>query len=157
VPKSFRDLKKAELVAAAVAFATSEEGNAEAIRADLEENGVTWEMYAKAFKLEGYEEEEPVEKFELPAPVDIEQWPDEGGEEVVEQVIITAEQQPQLAPQEKYLIKMTRKNPYFEFEDKKFTQEKPYAIMPAQQAQRILESEEGFRQAYPAELQEFYN
>ena len=135
-PKSFKDLNKAELVAAAVAFGTETEGNVKVLREDLEENGVTWEQYMAMFHPEKKAEKEP-EKFELPEPADVNDWPDEEVDTVSE--IITQEAVPMLTPQQKYLIKMTRQNPYFEFEDKKFTQENPYAIMNADQAQRILE------------------
>lgn len=154
-PKSFNDLNKEQLVAAALAFGADESGTKDSIKADLTEMGVTWQMYLDAFYPD--KDKEPVaEESVLPEPTDIEDWPDadEGVNEVSE--IVTKEETPQLAPQDKYLIKMTRANPYFEFEDKKFTQDKPYAIMSAAQAQRILETEDGFRQAYPAELQEFY-
>lgn len=147
VPTSFRDLRKAELVDAARSFGTLEEGNAEEIRADLADAGVTWEMYKKAFGLESDTTVEAV----VEEPV----LEDEGVEEVTD--VVTADPNPVLARQDKYLIKMTRKNPYFEFGRYKFTQDKPYAIMNANDAQRILESEDGFRQAYPAELQEFYS
>lgn len=139
-PKSFRDLNKDELVKAAQYFGTEDEGNKEALVADLAENGVSWEQYAEAFLVE------------KPAPVD----------EVVEAPVkeepvkVEAARPTALTPQSSYLIKMDRKNPYFEFGNYKFTQDNPYVIMPADAAQAILTQEQGFRQATPAELQEFY-
>lgn len=154
-PTSFRDLKKAQLVEAATYFGTDDEGGVETLRAGLVENGVTWDMYVKAFKLEGHEDlPEPVERTFR--QVEIEDDPEEEVVKVTEEVV-TVEEKPVLAPQDKYLIKMTRKNPYFEFRHYRFTQEKPYAIMKADDAQAILESEKGFRQAFPAELREFYS
>lgn len=151
-PTAFKDLNKAQLEAA-VDYFGADRGSVKEMRASLVENGVEWNLYAEAFL--GPKREPDVEGFVLSEPTDIEDWPDtEGVEEVNE--VLTQVPVPQLAPQQKYLIKMTRKNPYFEFEDKKFTQERPYAIMDAAQAQRVLESEDGFRQAYPAELEEFY-
>lgn len=144
---SFNDLNKEQLVQAAAYFGTDDSGNVSNIKADLTENGVTWEMYVNAFLKEEEDETEPEDE--------VFEEDDEGVEEVAE--IVTQEPTVRLSPQEKYLVKMTRDNLYFEFEDKKFTQEKPYAIMSAEQAQRILQTEEGFRQAYPAELQEFYD
>lgn len=157
VPTSFKDLKKPELLKAAEYFGTDTEGNVDALLADLAESGVTFESYLAAF----YPDEKPTpepEKFEMPAPVDIEDWPDaeEGGEEVTE--IVTAAPAPELNVAEKYLIKFVGDNPYFEFGKYKFTTDKPYGIMPAKDAQKALVSEPTkFRQAYPAELEEFYS
>lgn len=155
VPKSFNDLLKPELVAAALAFGANEDGSAKEIKADLLELGVTWENYMEAF----YPEEpvlEKVEEFTMPPATDIEDWIDEEVNEVSE--VQTIDPRPQLAPQEKYLIKFKGENPYFERGRYKFSQAKPYAIMPADDAQAALTEEpEKFRQAFPAELQEFYS
>lgn len=158
VPKSFNDLKKEELVKAALAFGADETGNAAEIKADLASLGVTWKMYAQAFKLEGYEELPDDTEFEMPEPTDVEDWPDaEEGEEMTESPLVTAAPTPKLDAAEKYLIKFKGENPYFEFGKYKFTQENPYGIMPADDAQRALTQEpEKFRQAFPAELKEFY-
>lgn len=157
VPKSFKDLNKTELLAAAEFFGTDTEGNVQALRADLVDNGVTFEDYLQAFHPTAPVEAEP-EPFEMPEPVDVNDWPDEdeGGDTVND--VITAAPSPQLAAQEKYLIKFIGENPYFEFGKYKFTNEKPYGIMPATDAQRALvEEPTKFRQAYPAELEEFYS
>lgn len=158
-PKSFNDLNKDQLVAAALAFGADENGNKEEIKAELAEMGVTWTMYAKAFKLDGYEDTPDDDTtFEMPEPTDVEDWPDapEGGENVNN--LVTAAPVPQLQPAEKYLIKFIGENPYFEFRRYKFTQENPYGVMPAADAQDALTREpEKFRQAFPAELQEFYS
>ena len=153
-PKSFKDLNKPDLVAAAIAFGTEEEGTAVEIRTDLEDAGVTWDDYVKAFKLEGHENIPDPEEA-APLQVELLDDDDEGGEEIVNEVV-AAPAVPHLAVAQDYLIRMTRGNPYFEFEKYKFTQDNPYAIMPAAAAQRILETEDGFRQAFPAELQEYY-
>lgn len=156
-PKAFKDLKRPELIAAAQSFGTDDEGTNEAIRADLEEAGVTWEMYVKAFKLEGHEDIPDPEELAF-AQVDEENLidgDDEGVNEVSE--VITAAPTPTLAPADKYLIKFIGENPYFEFGKYKFTADKPYGIMPAADAQKALVQEPTkFRQAFPAELQEFY-
>lgn len=144
-PKSFRDLNKDELKAAALYFGTEDEGTKDALVADLAENGVTWEQYVDAFLAEKPEPSVPEtveefdEAFEAASPVKVE-----------------AARPTALTPQSSYLIKMDRKNPYFEFGTYKFTQDNPYVIMPADAAQAILTQEQGFRQATPAELQEFY-
>jgi hypothetical protein len=159
VPTSFNDLNKEQLVAAALAFGTDETGNKEAIKADLLESGVTFDQYLEMFHPgEKVTVTPEPETFELPEPTNIEDWPDadEGGDEEVSKPVTVAAT-PQLAPADKYLIKFIGENPYFEFGTYKFSQDKPYGIMPAQDAQKALVSEpDKFRQAYPAELQEFY-
>lgn len=158
-PKSFSDLKKDDLVSAARYFGTLEEGNTSEIKADLAEAGVTWKMYAQAFKLEGYEDAPDEDtSFEMPEPVDAEDWPDaEEGENVPTPALVTASAQPKLQAEKDYLIKFVGENPYFEFGKYKFTQEKPFGVMPAKDAQDALVKEpDKFRQAFPAELQEYY-
>ena len=71
----------------------------------------------------------------------------EGGVVVKPQVQVSAEP---------YLIKMVRENPYYEVGKYKFTESHPYALVDAADAERVLR-EEGFRQAFPSELEEFYN
>lgn len=157
-PKSFDDLNKDQLVAAALAFGADEKGTKAEIKTELEELGVTWKMYAEAFKLEGFDSlPNEVEKFEMPEPTDVEGWPDapEGGEEVED---VVTQEEPVLVPSQKYLIKFVGENPYFEFGTYKFTQEKPFGVMPAEDAQAALTKEPTkFRQAFPAELQEYYS
>lgn len=146
-PTSFNDLKKEELVTAAQHFGVDDEGNVKTLKASLAADGVTWEMYAKAFGLADVSE---VLSYE------VEETEGVKGNVENDSEVVTADPHPKLAVEDKYLIKMTRANPYFEFGKYKFTQEHPYAIMPANDAQAILETEEGFRQAFPAELQEYY-
>jgi hypothetical protein len=75
-------------------------------------------------------------------------------EETGEVRIITKE-----APKvtEKYLVKMTRANPLFQVGPYKFTKEHPYALVEGSDLRKLLDEEEGFRQAYPDEIDEFYN
>src|SRR6476646_3841656 len=152
-PKSFKDLKKEQLVAAAEYFGTESEGNVESLRADLADGGITWAMYHNVF----IDPDNPIAEAvtpDEPAKVDVEDWTDAQEGETV--TVTTAPAVPVLT-QEKYLIKMVRENPYFEFKKYKFTQEKPYALMDAKDAQEILSTERDFRQAFPDELQEFYS
>lgn len=112
----------------------------------LAEMGITYKLYAQAFKVplpDGYTDEDETLKEE---PV-TEQA--EGG-------LVLGDRNPALAPQAEYLIKMTRANPYFEVGKYKFTQANPYNIMDAASAQYVLQQEEGFRQAFPDELRDFY-
>lgn len=124
----------------------------------LAENGVTYALYAKEFNVplpEDYVEEEEEELNDL----DVEETPEDLGNSQP----ITVERGANLAPQQEYLIKMTRANPYFEVASVvnkgkvfRFTQEHPYAIMDPRTAQYVLERETGFRQAFPDELAEYY-
>lgn len=154
LPSSFKALKINELRAAADYFGADSFGDEEAIRAALDEDGITWAMYCKEFGLP-VTDEQADELDTLDFPEKVEDWEEKEEEDVSE--VATAEPTPTLASDTKYLIRMTRKNPYFEYKRYKFTQEKPYAIMSAEDAQEILENEDGFRQAYPKELQEFYS
>lgn len=155
-PTAFRDLSKDQLVAAANAFGTLDEGNKQELLADLEESGVTWKMYVKQFQLEGHEDIPDVEEV-APLQVDEVDLVDapEGVEDLSEPVTAAPVE---LAPADKYLIKFIGENPYFEFGKYKFTQDSPYGVMPASDAQKALVNEPTkFRQAFPAELQDFYN
>lgn len=57
---------------------------------------------------------------------------------------------------EPYLIKMERDNLVFETRGYRFTRENPYALVDPKDAEYILRVEDGFRQAFPSELEEFY-
>jgi hypothetical protein len=148
VPTSFKNLNKEELLAAAEFFGTETEGNVTVLKMDLEENGVTWESYAKAF-LEPKVEDVVAEDAVGEAVSELENIDEP------EYNIVTA--QPNIVMPEKYLVRMTRKNPYFEFKRYKFTADNPYAIMDPEDAKDLLEGEEGFRQAFPSELSDFYS
>lgn len=153
-PRAFRDLNKSQLVEAALYFGADETGTAAEIRAELTDTGVTWDQYEKAFGLNGKSLDDE-EEFSFPEPL-VEFDENEEEEEVTD--IVTKAAVPTLAPADKYLIKFVGQNPYFEFGPYKFTQERPYGIMPAVDAQNALVGEpDKFRQAYPAELQEYYS
>lgn len=57
----------------------------------------------------------------------------------------------------KYLIKMTRANPHFEIVGCTFTEQHPYALVDSDRAEYLLTRVEGFRQATPSELEDYYN
>ena len=59
--------------------------------------------------------------------------------------------------EEKILIKMLRENPLYEIGRYRWTQKHPYALVSIKDAERILIKEDGFRQATPGELQEYYS
>lgn len=57
----------------------------------------------------------------------------------------------------KILIKMVRANPLYEIGRYRWTTKHPYVLVNEKDADHILIKEEGFRQATPGELQEYYS
>lgn len=150
-PTSFKDLKPTELYRSAIedfALPVDEEDKNKktVLLAAFVEGGVTWEDYVAQ-----HPEVAPVED-ESPTNVVTTQSVAPAVEEPVR--IITAET-PQYNSGDKLLVKMERKNPLYEIMGYRFTQDNPYALVSPQAAEAILR-EDGFRQAFPSELQEFY-
>lgn len=57
----------------------------------------------------------------------------------------------------KLLIKMLRANPLYQIGKYRWTQKHPYQLVSEKDADRILITEDGFRQATPSELAEYYS
>lgn len=160
--KSFAELNKAELVAAAERYGSLTEGTNEVIRAGLLEDGITWEQYAKDF---GLVEEPEVNTQNVVKSEDV--APKNTGSsvgphlniesEVNNVTTVTTETNPLLPQGDMFLIKMVRDNPYFEYKHYKFTQENPYNVMNLSDAQSILTEEEGFSQATPLEAKSYFD
>lgn len=55
------------------------------------------------------------------------------------------------------LLKMNRLNPSFEAFGYKFTKTHPYQVMPQEDAQKIMDTYDGFVIATPDEVKSFYN
>jgi hypothetical protein len=55
------------------------------------------------------------------------------------------------------LVRMDKANPSYTVYGYTFTQEHPFVAMSEDEAQRIFDTEPGFRPATPREAQEFYN
>lgn len=170
LPKDFKDLKPTELYRAAIEdFALpveeDDKNKKTVLLAAFVEGGVTWADYVAqhpevAPVQEVVTNPNPVNQQSLSVdsavPLDPEnKWAEEVEEEEPEARIITAEL-PKYKPKDKLLIKMDRKNPLFEVRGHRFTQENPYALMSPEDADYVLRFEDGFRQALPSELQEFY-
>lgn len=161
-PTSFHNLGVAELRRSAVedfAVDIDPKDNKETVLAALEESGVTWKDYvAQHPEVAPEPEVSPSGKQEhLTVPNNTGnsdgphiRFDSEGAN------IIVAEE-PVYKPQDKYLIKMTRENLVYESAGLRFTKEHPYALANADQADHILGKEDGFRQATPAELREYYS
>lgn len=77
-----------------------------------------------------------------------------------EQRVRTKKEEINVAANDVWLVHMDRENPYFEFRGEsklhKFTQENPFAVMSAADANAITSTEEGFSIATPAQAQAFY-
>lgn len=150
IPESFNDLTVDELRRTAVedfAVDIKATDNKKTVLAALVEDGVEWSQYAT---LKGLNVPEPEPVVE-PAP-EVETADAAIPEPEVE--IITAAALPQKV--QKYLIRMERDNVRYDTRGYKFTQEHPYALVDADDANYILEKEIGFRMATPRELEEFY-
>jgi len=166
--KSFSDLNKSELIRSALedfAIDLSEDESATkaTVLAAFAESNIVWEDYVSQHPevapepapvaitsnapSHGTVGEDTVEGFLTPV-VEVED--DAPGQIVVAQPAVVA------APNDQYLLKMTRENPLFQTRGYEFTEEHPYALVTPADAQWILEHEDGFRQAYPQELAEFY-
>jgi hypothetical protein len=52
---------------------------------------------------------------------------------------------------------MTRANMRYDIHGYTFTKDHPFVAMSEEDAQKIFDSEEGFRLATPKEVQDFYN
>jgi len=155
---SFQKLDKEELIRTAendfaVALSEDEKKSKKLVLAAMAESGVTFEKYLEC-NPEQREKFAPVEEApETPQNVVTSADVTEGTDEVE---IVTKEERPKLAAEQKWLVKMDRKNPLFEIAGHRFTSEHPYVLMSAEDAEVVLR-EEGFRQAYPSEIQDYYS
>jgi hypothetical protein len=131
---SFTDLKVTELRKVADSFAidTSELKTKQEIIAILEEEGISYQMYAKF---------DNAEKEDIKIP-EIEKKKREN--EIMSK---TANQ---------VLVKMERNNHSYQVGFHVFTQEHPFLAMSETEAQKIFDTEQGFRLATPREAQEYY-
>lgn len=127
---SFTDLKISELKTIAEDFGV-DLGTAKTkneIVAVLAEDGITYDMYAKFSNVEKAEVELEPRK---------------------EQIILNAKNS--------VLVKMDRDNHSYQVMGYTFTQQHPFVAMSESDAQRVFDTQDGFRLATPREVQEFYN
>ena len=129
---SFDTLKVAELKVIATDFAVDTEGlkNKKDIIAALAEEGVTWSVYQSTV--------EAIEKD-------------------TEEIEILPKFDPKAQPEDTLLVRMTRDNMRYDIHGRTFTKDHPFVAMPEEDAQKIFDTEEGFRLATPKEVQDFYN
>jgi hypothetical protein len=129
---SFDTLKVAELKIIATDFAVDAEGlkNKKDIIAALAEEGVTWSVYQSTV--------EAIEKD-------------------TEEIEILPKFDPKAQPEDTLLVRMTRDNHRYDIHGYTFTKDHPFVAMSEDDAQKIFDTEEGFRLATPKEVQDFYN
>ena len=130
---SFTDLKVTELRKVADSFAIDVEGlkTKQEIIAAIEEEGISYQMYAK---FDGAEKQEP---------------------QISEMEKVQREKKI-LKPTTSVLVKMERMNHSYQTGGYTFTSEHPYVAMSESDAQRIFDTQPGFRLATPREAQEYY-
>jgi len=130
---SFLDLKISELKKAAESFGVDLEGSKTKteIAALFEEEGITYQMY---------------EKFNNTEKQDIE----------ISEVEKKQREKKIMKNENSVLVKMDRGNFSYQAMSYTFTQQHPFVAMSESDAQRIFDSQEGFRLATPREAQEFY-
>jgi hypothetical protein len=127
---SFDTLKVSELKKIAEGFGIDlpEKPSKQSVILALQDEGVTWDMYSKFNESEKEEVEMPEEKKK-----------------------VTLEKSKSL------LVRMDKRNPSYTVYGYTFTQEHPFVAMSEEDAQRIFDTEPGFRPATPREAQDFYN
>ena len=142
---SFVSLKKDEIVEAARFFGVDFEEDATKpmlIKA-LGDEGVTWDMYKENF----------------PDPEPEEELPDqEVGDAPVSNEPEAVDDAPKNGKKsETVLVKMTRANPVYEVRGYRFTKKHPFLPVSAEDADWLVENEEGFRFAKTSEVESFYS
>ena len=129
---SCTDLKVSDLRKVADTFAVElgTEKSKAVIIAQLEEEGITYQMYEKFLGAEKEEIEVPeVEK---------------------------KKREKTLKTEDTMLVKMERQNHSYQTMGYTFSSEHPFVAMSTVDAQRIFDTEKGFRVATPREAQEYY-
>jgi hypothetical protein len=130
---SFSDLKISELKKAAESFGVDLDGSKTKteIVALLEEEGITYQMYDKFTNSEKQEIEiSEVEKKQREKKI--------------------------MKTENSVLVKMDRGNHSYQAAGYTFSQDHPFVAMSETDAQRIFDTQQGFRLATPREAQEFY-
>jgi hypothetical protein len=127
---SFDTLKVSELKTIAEGFGIelSEKPSKQSIILALQDEGITYDMYAKFSGADKVELEEPKEMKKVT-----------------------------LDKSKTVLVRMDKQNPSYTVYGQTFTREHPFVAMSESEAQRIFDTEPGFRPATPREAQEFYN
>ena len=147
---SFKQLKKAELLAAADHFGVevdAEHDTNPQLVEKLVNDGISFAMYQEAFP-----EDEP-EEDEAKAEASVEEEPENVEDEVAE-----VEEQPRtVVGKNVTLIKMIRNNPVYEVRGYRFERDKrPFVLVDNADVDFLIEVEGGFTVAKPSEVEAFY-
>jgi hypothetical protein len=131
---SFLNLKISDLRKTAESFGVDTEGakSKQEIAALLEEEGITYQMFEK---FNGAEKEE----------IEIPEFEKQKREKKI------------MKTQNTVLVKMDRDNYSYQTMGYTFSQQHPFVAMNESEAQRIFDTQNGFRLATPREAQEYYN
>ena len=172
-PTGFKDLKPTELYRSciedfAVPVDEEDKNKKTVLLAALHEAGVEWADYV-AQHPEVAPEPEPVHEFasggvitsNAPAHNSVHDEQETGyvtvaPEQPLAQPVVVVKEEIPLESEQQYIINMERDNPLFEVRGHRFTEYHPNALVSAADADYILTKEDGFRQATPSELREFY-
>jgi hypothetical protein len=129
---SFDTLTVAELKEIATEFAVDTEGlkNKKEVIAAMAEEGVTYSVYQKTLQ---------------------------AVEEATEEIEILPKFDPKAQAENTLLVRMTRDNHRYDIHGYTFTKTHPFVAVTEEDAQKIFDTEEGFRLATPKEVQDFYN
>ena len=129
---SFDTLTVAELKEIATEFAVDTEGlkNKKEVIAAMAEEGVTYSVYQKTIQ---------------------------AVEEATEEIEILPKFDPKAQAEDTVLVRMTRDNMRYDIIGHTFTKSHPFVAMSEEDAQKIFDTEEGFRLGTPKEVQDFYN
>ena len=148
---SFNQLKKDLLRQVAEDFAVDVEDDAtkDQIIAALAADGVTWDMYKKAFP---DEEDQDDAKPKTTDDVDDEDDEDDDEADSKEDARKQYKKKSSLV-----LLKMTRSNGTYEVRGHRFTRDHPYLPVSEDDANFILDNIEGFKIATPREAEEYYS
>jgi len=127
---SFNTLKISELKKIAEGFGVDvpEKPSKQAIISALAEEGITFDAYAQFSGADKVELDEPKPEKKI-----------------------------NLNKANTILVRMDKANPSYTVYGYTFTQQHPFVAMSEDDAQRIFDTEPGFRPATPREAQEFYN
>lgn len=170
---SFEKLSEEELLSAAEMLAVDLETsktktgrvNPKLAAAAFAEEGVTWDLYtaevnrvneAKAALEEEQRKEEELERARLVNTIKAETVNGGEVEPEADEVVTVRKPRGRSTPTD-ILVKMDRQNPHYEVCGKVFTKDHPFVLMSEVEAQRIFDTEHGFRVATPREASEYYS
>lgn len=138
---SFADMSRKELDEVAEWFAVdaADAPNKAVLVQMLQDEGVTYSMYQAEYKRRNADVESEPEVIEM-----------------IEEPTVVVKTEVPVQSVNTYLIKMDRKNSYYETFGKVFTSEHPFALVDEKTARSILEKDTGFHIATPGEAEAYY-